>query len=150
MTVTFLKNLALSLSLAIFSPLSFANKANVTGSGADTSLGDAAGSITTLMSSAHGIIEIIFIFCAIAMATSAFLKYRLHRRNPQQVPLSTPVMEAVIAVVLLAIPYLIDHSSSSKAVEQAKPVTNTKYYHLPPGQSHGQNTPPPAASPYPH
>ncbi len=141
----------IALGLSLFASLSWA--VNVASGGASTSLGEAATSVTTLLSHAHGIIEIVFFLCGAAMGTSAVLKYRLHRRNPQQVPLITPLLEGTIAIVLLIIPFAIEFSSSSEVIEEAKPVPTPsgEYYRLPPGTGNPQapSTPPPG-SPYPY
>lgn len=67
-----------------------------------------AGAIATNTSDAleviTSIIVVILYVAAMGVFVSACMKYRLHRQNPQQVPLSTPITEFVLATVLAALP----------------------------------------------
>jgi predicted branched-subunit amino acid permease len=70
-----------------------------------------AGDAGMVATNASGILEniiaiimAILYIAAMAVFISATMKYRIHRQNPQQIPLSTPLTELVLAIVLAAIP----------------------------------------------
>lgn len=105
------------LSVTIFQTIS------VTGGG---TLGVAASNINGVVAFIYNIIDVILYMGAAIMGMSGLMKYRLHRRNPQQVPLSTPVTEIVIACVLVTLAVLSQLSISHKTVD--KPSLPNAHY----------------------
>lgn len=68
------------------------------------SIGDAAGNLHDITGMIGGIVEVIMYVAGVAVFVSAAMKYRLHKQNPQQVHISTPITELVLAIVLVLIP----------------------------------------------
>lgn len=71
---------------------------------ADVSAGDVASNTSDILETVTSIIMVILYVAAMGVFVSACMKYRIHRQNPQQIPLSTPVTELVLAIVLAALP----------------------------------------------
>lgn len=90
------------------------------------SAGNVASNTNEFLEIIVGIIVVILYVAALAVFVSACMKYRLHRQNPQQVPLSTPLTELVLAIVLGALPTVSqmtnDHlfKSESKLIQSQK------------------------------
>jgi intracellular multiplication protein IcmD len=86
-------------------------------------LGVAASNINDIIAFIYSIIDVILYIAALILGLSGLMKYRLHRRNPQQVPLSTPVTELAIAAVFIILGVLAEMSESYKAVSNPGSVT---------------------------
>lgn len=71
---------------------------------ADVSAGDVAGNASDILETVTSVIVVILYIAAMGVFVSACMKYRIHRQNPQQIPLSTPITELVLAIVLAALP----------------------------------------------
>jgi hypothetical protein len=71
---------------------------------ADVSAGQVAGNASDILETVTSIVVVILYVAAMGVFVSACMKYRIHRQNPQQIPLSTPVTELVLALVLAALP----------------------------------------------
>ena len=74
----------------------------VTSSAADA--GTVASNASDILDNIIAIIMAILYIAAMGVFISATMKYRIHRQNPQQIPLSTPLTELILAIVLAAIP----------------------------------------------
>lgn len=72
--------------------------------GADVSAGQVASNTSDILETVTDIIVAVLYIAAMGVFVSATMKYRIHRQNPQQVPLSTPVTEFILAIVLAALP----------------------------------------------
>lgn len=82
----------------MFMCLFFSNFAEAVG------IGSAAGNMHDITKMIAGIVEVIMYVAGVAVFVSSMMKYRLHRQNPQQVHISTPITELVLAIVLILIP----------------------------------------------
>jgi heme/copper-type cytochrome/quinol oxidase subunit 2 len=71
---------------------------------ATPSAGSVAANTNEVLETITGIITVILYVAAMGVFVSACMKYRLHRQNPQQIPLSTPITELVLAIVLAGLP----------------------------------------------
>lgn len=69
-------------------------------------LGLAASNMHDITAMIGSIVEVIMYVAGVAVFVSACLKYRIHRQNPQQVHISTPITELVLAIVLILIPFV--------------------------------------------
>lgn len=67
-------------------------------------IGSAAGNIHDITTTVASIVEVIMYVAGVGVFVSATMKYRLHRQNPQQVHISTPITELVLAIVLVLVP----------------------------------------------
>ncbi len=88
-----MKRLLLSACFCLFATQGFAADA-----------GTVATNTNEILDNIIAIIMAILYIAAIGVFVSATMKYRIHRQNPQQIPLSTPLTELVLAIVLAAIP----------------------------------------------
>jgi hypothetical protein len=100
-------------------------------------LGLAANNLNSVVAFIYDILDVILYIGAAILGMSGLLKYRLHRQNPQQVPLSTPVTEFSLACVLVLLAVLVQMSASNKTVVNPS---------LPNVIPQGQYAPPPANS----
>ncbi|MFA6037067.1 MAG: hypothetical protein WC748_02945 [Legionellales bacterium] len=117
--------------LLLFPILALAD-GTVIGSGNTNNLGVAATSINSVVAFVYDIVDIILYIGAAILIMSGLLKYRLHRRNPQQVPLSTPVTEVSLGLVLILIAVLVQISVSNKTVTNPNlPSVNPQSYTVP-------------------
>lgn len=71
---------------------------------AEPTAGAVASNANEVLETVVSIIVVILYVAAMGVFVSACMKYRLHRQNPQQIPLSTPITEFVLAAVLAALP----------------------------------------------
>lgn len=94
-----------------------------------TTVGGAASNVNSVLFMVAGLIEAILYIAAVAMFVSAAMKYRIHRQNPQQIPISTPITELVLAIILGCLPYVskmanehlfTDNSNPGKAAKAPK------------------------------
>lgn len=72
--------------------------------GANVSAGQVAGNTSDILETVTSIIVAVLYIAAMGVFISATMKYRIHRQNPQQIPLSTPITELILAIVLAALP----------------------------------------------
>jgi heme/copper-type cytochrome/quinol oxidase subunit 2 len=88
---------------------------------ADGNAGDVASNTNTILDNVIGIITVILYIAALGVFVSATMKYRIHRQNPQQIPLSTPLTELVLAIVLAALPTVSKMSNQHLTQMQSPP-----------------------------
>jgi len=77
------------------------------GDPADNSLGDIAGTVTDSMSNVAKLITATSYVAGVGFAMMGMLKFKAHKDNPTQVPLSQPIVLLVIAAGLVFLPNLI-------------------------------------------
>ncbi len=129
------------LMVLIFTPiLSFADPVAHTN---PSDLGIAASNVNSVVAFIYDIVDVILYIGAAILGVSGLLKYRLHRRNPQQVPLSTPVTEISIAGVLVLLGLLAQMSTSYHTVKNPNLPTTVLTPKGAPPPAHGGNQ-------YPH
>jgi len=88
------------------SSLCFAADASNAPAPAPANLGQAASNLTNVVSSFSQLALAIAFICGLGFAISSIMKFKKHKDNPQQMPLSTPVTELFLAMALLFIPAL--------------------------------------------
>lgn len=71
------------------------------------SLGDVAGTVTESMSNVAKLITATSYVAGVGFAMMGMLKFKAHKDNPTQVPLSQPIVLLVIAAGLVFLPNLI-------------------------------------------
>ncbi|MFI4956349.1 MAG: hypothetical protein ACHQAX_03970 [Gammaproteobacteria bacterium] len=76
--------------------------------GNNITIGPAAQNALGVVTGVAELVSAVLYIAATVMFVSAILKLRIHRQNPQQVPIATPITEFVLAVVLGALPYLTE------------------------------------------
>jgi len=86
----FLKNTLLTLSLTI----------PAISSAATNNVGDVAASLTTQMSSIGGLVVVLALLMGLALIAMGALQLKKHSENPQQVPLSKPIIWLVAGGLL--------------------------------------------------
>ena len=77
------------------------------GGGEGQSLGTVAGTITTSMTNVAKLITAASYVAGVGFALMGMLKFKAHKDNPQQVPLSQPIVLLAIAAGLVFLPSLI-------------------------------------------
>jgi intracellular multiplication protein IcmD len=77
------------------------------GAGAGQSLGDIASNVTGTMSNVAKLITAGSYVAGVAFALMGMLKFKAHKDNPQQTPLSQPIVLLAIAAGLVFLPSLI-------------------------------------------
>lgn len=92
---------------------------------ASTDLGFAAGNMHSVTSMIGGIMEVIMYVAGVAVFVSATMKYRLHRQNPQQVHISTPITELVLSIILILIP-IVTRYGNEDVLDSAPPQQSTQ------------------------
>ncbi len=76
-------------------------------SGAGQSIGDVAANVTGTMSNVAKLITAGSYVAGVAFALMGMLKFKAHKDNPQQTPLSQPIVLLAIAAGLVFLPSLI-------------------------------------------
>lgn len=79
----------------------------VLASGGGQSLGDVAKNITGTMTNVGKLITAASYVAGVGFALMGMLKFKAHKDNPQQVPLSQPIVLIMIAAGLVFLPSLI-------------------------------------------
>jgi len=69
-------------------------------------LGQAASNMANTLDSVSSLIQAVAFICGLGYLVSAIMKFKKHRESPQQVPMSTPVTELAMALVLMLVPML--------------------------------------------
>ncbi len=103
------------LLLIIFSL--FSVSAMAAGAGYNTSIGDAARNVNQVLMGVSDILEAIIYIAGVAVLCSSAMKYRIHRQNPQQIPISTVITELVLGIVLLCLPTATKYANEHLFVE---------------------------------
>jgi uncharacterized membrane protein len=75
---------------------------------ADITIGPAAQNALGVVTGVTELVSAVLYIAATVMFVSAILKLRIHRQNPQQVPIATPITEFVLAIILGALPYITE------------------------------------------
>lgn len=97
------------------------------------SVGQAAGNVNHVLLGIATILQSIVYIAAIGLFTSAAMKYRIHRQNPQQIPLSTPITELVLAIVLAGLPWASKLANEHLFKEQPNLIQQQRTPHGPSG-----------------
>lgn len=69
-------------------------------------IGDIARNLTGPVSDLTHFVQVICLLTGIALLFGAFIKFRIHRQNPVEVPIGTPIMLIIVALGLIAIYFL--------------------------------------------
>ena len=62
----------------------------------------------------YGFMKGVCVVVGVSLLIAAFNKYRWYRRNPQEVPISTPIVYVLLGILMIALPfiyYLVDITS---------------------------------------
>tara|TARA_R110002110_G_scaffold404606_1_gene623038 strand:+ start:41722 stop:42153 length:432 start_codon:yes stop_codon:yes gene_type:complete len=95
--------------LALF----FISDMSLAADAADGSLGDIAGTVTDSMTNVSKLITATSYVAGVGFAMMGMLKFKAHKDNPTQVPLSQPIVLLVIAAGLVFLPNLISTGGST-------------------------------------
>ena len=90
------------MALALFSELALAG-----GGGASGGVGGIAKTVTTNLASIANLIGAAAYVAGIAFALTGLMKFKAHKDNPQQVPLSQPIVLIMISAGLIFLPSMI-------------------------------------------
>lgn len=72
-----------------------------------------ATNVTTHVNAIANILSISAYIAGVGFALSGILQFKTHKENPQQVPLSKPVMMIIIAAALLFLPTVLTIAGNS-------------------------------------
>jgi intracellular multiplication protein IcmD len=72
-----------------------------------------ATSITTQVNAIASLLSISAYIAGVGFALSGILQFKTHKENPQQVPLSKPVVMIIIAAALLFLPTVLTIAGNS-------------------------------------
>lgn len=75
--------------------------------GGGTSLGDVASNVTGNLTNVAKLITAASYVAGVGFALMGMLKFKAHKDNPTQVPLSQPIVLMIIAAALIFLPSLI-------------------------------------------
>lgn len=70
------------------------------------SLGNVAGNVFDIEMNVHEILKAVCLVSASALFLSALIKYKKHRSNPIEVPLSAAITNLIIALVLVVLAFI--------------------------------------------
>ncbi len=76
--------------------------------GSNLTLGPAAENAGEVLLGVVSLVEAVLYIAATVMFTSAIMKFRIHFQNPQQIPMSTPITELILAIVLGSLPIVTE------------------------------------------
>ncbi len=102
--VLFFNKLVPVCLLGIISTVAFASDANI------------SSIATTVTTQAHAIAKLLSVTAYVAgvgFSLAGVLQFKGHKENPQQVPLSKPVVMIVVAACLLYLPTVLDVAGTS-------------------------------------
>lgn len=99
-----IKNIILTLTLILFSPLTYAYGYPTTDE--PTGLGLIAKNIFGAAMTVEKLIKTLCIATAAALILSAAFQYKKHRKNPVETPLSKVIMSLIIGLALLALSFI--------------------------------------------
>lgn len=80
---------------------------------AEGNLSTLAASATTQISALAQLLKIVSYLVGVGFSIAAILQFKAHKENPQQVPLSKPVVMLLVASCLLFLPTVITLAGSS-------------------------------------
>lgn len=90
------------------------------------SMGGIAGNIHGSASILARVMWAACVIVGIALFITAFTQFQTHRRNPKLVPLTTPAMYLLLALVALAIPFA-EHIFNFEDAYENEDQTNNSY-----------------------
>lgn len=102
---TLIRNLAV-LGVALLPAIAMAT-------GTPPTAGDIALNASKSMSGLQIAMQGFFYLCGVGMFGGAFFKFKAHKDNPQQTPLSTPIVMLVLGAGLLYLPSVIGSTGQS-------------------------------------
>ena len=106
MKVSFKKVIKLStlMLLGVGSSLAFADSGNIT---------SIATTVTTEATAIAKLLSVTAYVAGVGFALAGVLQFKAHKENPQQVPLSKPVVMIVVAACLLFLPTILTVAGAS-------------------------------------
>ena len=70
-------------------------------------LGSISDTVLQLLGGVSQILDVIAWVSGAGFAVSALVKYKEHRARPQSIPLSGPITEMIVAIILIAFPFIM-------------------------------------------
>lgn len=90
-----------------------------------TGIDAVAGNITTTFKSFATLLTATSYLAGLGFAVAAILQFKAHKDNPQQIPISKPIMLLFIAIALVFVPALLKSIGASVFGENADKGTIT-------------------------
>jgi len=85
-----------------------------------TNLVDLSKSITEQISTIAMLLSVTAYVTGVGFALAGILQFKTHKENPQQVPLSKPVVSVIVAASLLFLPNILSDSGTWLFGSEAK------------------------------
>lgn len=98
-TLVFKITPGLGLSLILVSPALLAQATDITG---------VAGNITGQATAVSKLLSVVSYVAGVGFAMAGILQFKAHKENPQQVPLSKPIVMLLVAACLLFLPTVMN------------------------------------------
>lgn len=111
---TIAKKVSVGLFLTLISMSVFATNYHT------TNLVDLSKSITEQISTIAMLLSVTAYVTGVGFALAGILQFKTHKENPQQVPLSKPVVSVIVAACLLFLPNILSVSGTSLFGSEAK------------------------------
>jgi len=105
--------LTLCAYFGVLMALFLASQLVFAGGGGGQSLGEVAGTVTTSMSNLAKLLTAGAYVAGVGFALMGMLKFKAHKDNPTQVPLSQPIVLLSIAAGLVFLPSLIESGGAT-------------------------------------
>ena len=86
----------------------------------NTNLVDLSKSLTEQISTIAMLLSVTAYVTGVGFALAGILQFKTHKENPQQVPLSKPVVSVIVAACLLFLPNILSVSGTSLFGSEAK------------------------------
>jgi len=84
-----------------------------------TTITDVASTVTTEASAIAKLLSITAYVAGVGFALAGILQFKAHKENPQQTPLSKPVVMLVVAACLLFLPSILSIAGASLGLTQS-------------------------------
>lgn len=111
-------------------------------------LSEAANNIVHAIDGISGLLIALAYVCGLGYAVSAIMKFKNHKDNPQQMPISTPITELFIAIALLFLPTIAKISGMTIFGEESATGRPLKAALQEESSKKSEPVPPPYSRPY--
>jgi hypothetical protein len=92
--------------------------------------GSVSDTVTGLLGNISELLDVISWVAGVGFGVSAIVKYNEHRQRPQSVPIGGPVIDLILAVVLISFPFIMQVTAKTQEnvkVEQLGQQLNDTY-----------------------
>ena len=80
---------------------------------AANTFGDISNMVTYLLSEVSDLANVVAFITGAAFGISALIKIQEYRRSPQNMPISRPIIEIVVAIIMIALPFIFSSTADN-------------------------------------